>query len=124
MADGQQIHRRFGLRIEDQVIAQQVLAQCRRRASRKASKLSQRFGRLRWLLEVAPTHARKSTQVGNNGRAQCGQQVVIGEMRVRAYQKFLDGIEPFEEACGELDSVERVSHAPWLIGAELLAWVL
>lgn len=116
MADGQQIHRRLGLRIEDQVIAQQVLAQCIWPASRKASKLSQRFGRLGWLLKVAPTHARKSTQVGNNGRAQFGQQIVIGERRARACQKFLDGIEPFEKACSQLDSVERISHAAWLIG--------
>ena len=33
------------------------------------------------------------------------QQVVIGEMRVRARQKFLNGIEPIEEAGGQLDPV-------------------
>ncbi len=118
MADGQQVHRRLDHRIEDQVIARKVFAQRVCRASRKPGKQSQRFGRLGWLLEVAPAHARESTQVGKNGRAQFGEQVAVGEMCVHARQKFLNRIEPFEEAGGQLDLVEPVSHPVWLIGRQ------
>ena len=120
MADGQQVHCRLDFRIENQVIARKVFAQRICRASRKLSKQSQRFGRSGWLLKVAPAHARESTQVRKNGCAQFGQQVVIGEMCVGACQKFLNGIEPFEEAGGQLDLAEPVSHVAWLIGRQLL----
>lgn len=122
MADGQQVHHRLELRIEDQVIARKVFAQRVCRTSRKLSKQSQRFGRSGWLLKVAPSHARESTQVGKNGRAQFDQQVIIGVMRAGTRQKFLNCIETFEEAGGQFDPAEPVSHPAyaWLIGRQLL----
>lgn len=100
MADGQQVHRRVDHRIEDQAITRKVFVQRICRASRKLSKQSKCFGRLRWSLKVEPAHAPESTQVGQGGPAQFGQQVVIGEIGVGASQKFINKRNPLDEVGG------------------------
>ena len=100
MADGQLVRRRGSLGIEGQVIARKIFAQRICRAGRKPGKQRQGFGRSGWLIKVAPAHAREAPQIGENSRAQFGQQIVIGKMRIHAIQEFLNGIEPFEETGG------------------------
>ena len=65
MPDGQQMHLlpRRGHGVQDQVLATQVLRRDRPHRPAARSQLAQRFGRLRWLVEIAPADAREAPQV-------------------------------------------------------------
>lgn len=115
MPNRQQVHGGIDLRgcVEHQIVIMQVFAQCVRGTCRQRCKLRQRFGRLRWVRQVAPADARKAAQVGDDRGAQLGHQRVEGKARVGFDQESLDGFQAFQKARGQFDPLQRVSHASW-----------
>ena len=89
----------------------QVLAQCLGGAGRQRGELGQRFGRLGRIVQVAPADAWEAAQVGKHRGAQLGQQRIEGKARVGFQQEAFDGVEAFQEARGQFDPVESLSHA-------------
>lgn len=111
MPNGQQMHGRFDHRMKDDVVARQVFAQRICAARRESSKLRQGFRGLRRPVQIAPAYAGKPPQIGDDLGAQFSQQFVEGELRFGLRKERLDGIEPLEEAGGQLDRVMLLSHA-------------
>ncbi len=82
-------------------------------AGRQRCELGQGLRRLRRVVQVAPADAREPGQVGEDRGAQFGQQVVEGKGRVGFGQERLDGVQPLQEARGQFDPVQILSHACW-----------
>jgi len=121
MPDGQKVHRGIGLGrgAEHQVVAMQVFTQSVGRSGWPRSQLGQGFGRLWRVGQVAPADAREAPQVGNDGGAQLGQQVVEGMAGVDFQQERIDGVQALQEAWGQFNPGEPIGR--FLVG--LLAWV-
>ena len=82
MPDRQQVNRGFGIqcRVEQQVVAVNVLAQCGWRADRPGGQLRKRFGGLRRMVEVTPADSRELAEVGNDRCAQFCRQGVEAKL--------------------------------------------
>ncbi len=98
--DRQQVHQvaLCGHRVQDQVVAVQVLAQTVGCAGRQCGQLRERFCGLRRLVEIAPPDAGEAPEVGDDGRAQLGEQPVVGGPSVRLGQEGL-GRPPCRAEC-------------------------
>ena len=106
--DGQQVDRGAVVHgcVQHQIVAVQVLAKSMGSAGRQRGELGQRLGRLRRIVQIAPTDAREAGQVGDDRGAQLRQQVVEGKGRVCFGQERLDGVQTLQEARGQLDPVD------------------
>ena len=113
MPDGQQVNRGVDFRcgVQHEVVAMQVFAQNLGGAGRQRGELGQRFGRLGRTVQVAPADARIAAQVGNDRGAQLGQQRIEGEILVGFQQEGFDGVEAHQEARGQFDPIQVLSHA-------------
>ena len=98
------------LYVQDQVVTAAEHPQGIGRPNGQQGQLCDRFGGLRWLVQVAPAHARKAPQAGDHRGAQRREKGVVGVRRVGFPQKGFEGFELFQEARGQLDPVHRFNQ--------------